>query len=415
MSDSKAIAAVTAALQALLHKRLAVSTTDDPSADQDLQGTLVTFRPPDEAKAMTDALQLNLFLFQTSLDAAWRNTAPGNPPLPLTLHYLLTPYVRHTDQDSKYLAHRLLGRAMSILHDHPVLGAQELKDALPGSDAHQQIERVRIVPESLSTEEISKLWATFQTPYRTSAAYQVSVVLVTANRASPVAAPVLKRGPDDQGVLTATGPAPSVVSALPPPPQPALRLGEPLLLSGTGLSGTGLSARAEGRLLAAPVALDLTPGPEGKLTALVKAPPADPDAASRWAPGFYTLTIVVNRPGLPAWTTNAVPFALAPVITLSTLSGAPGDLSLTVFATPRLRDGQTATLLFGDRQAAPKTVTNPGDAKKPTELAFEVKGLAAGTYLARLRVDGVDSLPFIRKPGPPETLEFDPGQQVVIS
>ena len=175
MSSSLSIAAVTATLRVLLDKRLNAPAAADPSSDPLLAGTVVTTRPPDEAQGRSDAKQLNLFLYRTSLDGALRNTG-AMPPLPLMLHYLVTPYVRDDQQDSTYLSDRLLGRAMSILHDHPVLGAAEVQAALPGNDLHRQVERVRIVPETLSAEELSKLWACFQAKFRVSACYQAAVV-----------------------------------------------------------------------------------------------------------------------------------------------------------------------------------------------------------------------------------------------
>ena len=48
--------------------------------------------------------------------------------------------------------------------------------------SHEQIERVRITPQPLSVDELSKLWTAFQTHFRISAAYQVSVVLIESTR-----------------------------------------------------------------------------------------------------------------------------------------------------------------------------------------------------------------------------------------
>ncbi|HEV7518237.1 MAG TPA: Pvc16 family protein, partial [Thermoanaerobaculia bacterium] len=83
MSNALAIAAATATLQHLLG-----------------QVARVDLLSPDNAgKASGD--RVNLFLYQTSLDAAWRNqdmpgrVKPGEtagPPLPLNLYYLLTAY-----------------------------------------------------------------------------------------------------------------------------------------------------------------------------------------------------------------------------------------------------------------------------------------------------------------------------------
>ena len=64
------------------------------SADATLTGAMVTARPPDRARTDAGAGdQLNLFLYRTAIDAAWRNQDPrgppagrtGRPPLPLLL------------------------------------------------------------------------------------------------------------------------------------------------------------------------------------------------------------------------------------------------------------------------------------------------------------------------------------------
>ena len=73
---------------------------------------------------------------------------------------------------------------MLLLHDHPVLGSAEIKAALADNDLWQQVERIRIVPQPLTIDEMSKLWTTFQTQYRISVAYEVGVILVDSGRAA---------------------------------------------------------------------------------------------------------------------------------------------------------------------------------------------------------------------------------------
>src|SRR5207245_2354500 len=97
--------------------------------------------------------------------------------LALSLNYVITAY-GEDDEDTR--SHRILGRAMHVLNDFPLLGPTEIAQA----------ERVRITPLALSTEEISKLWMIFQTQYRISAAYQVSVVLIESSRGVKAAPPV---------------------------------------------------------------------------------------------------------------------------------------------------------------------------------------------------------------------------------
>src|SRR5438045_1150753 len=103
MSNELAIAAVTTTIRDLLYRR----------ADATIPGTAVTTRPPDKARDGNQGPQLNLFLYHTAIDAAWRNMdmpgiqngEMGFPPLPLTLHYLVTAYGKDDDSSDD---HRLL-------------------------------------------------------------------------------------------------------------------------------------------------------------------------------------------------------------------------------------------------------------------------------------------------------------------
>jgi hypothetical protein len=180
MSNSLAIAAVTAALRNLLDRGL----------NAELPGTRVTTRPPDKARDAAAGNQVNLFLYQTLPNAAWRNIelpppggvpAGGPPPLALNLYYLLSAYGQGDDDSGPY-SHRLLGEAMRLLHEHSVLDPAALRHALPGSDLHEQAERVRVTLQPLSLEEMNRLWGLFQTQYRISVAYEVSVVLIASAR-----------------------------------------------------------------------------------------------------------------------------------------------------------------------------------------------------------------------------------------
>ena len=73
MSNDRAIAAVTSTIRNLLFKAV--------SNDADLAGTTVTTRPPDRARQDGGTgNQINLFLYRTSIDAAWRNQdSTGDP------------------------------------------------------------------------------------------------------------------------------------------------------------------------------------------------------------------------------------------------------------------------------------------------------------------------------------------------
>ncbi len=413
MSNSLGIAAVTLTLRRLIEEGI------EPEGS----GIPVTTRPPDKARdSGSNPNQINLFLYQTMPNGAWRNMdiprqvrpgETGHPPLALNLFYLVSAYGENND-DVK--GHRLLGRAMGILDDFPVLGSDEINQILlPESGLREQVERVRITPQPLSLDEMSKLWTTFQTQYRISAAYQVSAVLIESTRPTKAPLPVLKRGEQDRGVTAVAGAAPSLREIRLPLSQPSVRLGENVVLIGEQLTIVDTVARFTSLRLTNPVELPPAAGDTpGELRAHLPDKSEDLNALSRWVPGFYTLALVVRHSGMPAIVSNELAVALAPRITVTPLTAAAGTVTLTIACEPRLVAGQRILLLFGDRQVDPQTVITPANTSLPTTVTFTVSHVVAGRYLVRLRVDGVDSIPVVYT-GMPLTPSFDPNQQVTIT
>lgn len=191
MSNSLAITAVTAALRSRLS---AVTAALPGETTSELSDTLVTTLPPDKAGLAEDHSQVNLFLYQVQPSAPGRNLdgrglAGRKPALALDLFYLVTFYGRN---HGELLSQRLLGRVMSLLHSNPTLDAQEIEEAMRGtvSDLHQSGDRIRIVPHSMSSEEMVRLWGTFQVKYRLSVVYRVGIVLLDHEHpAAELAAP----------------------------------------------------------------------------------------------------------------------------------------------------------------------------------------------------------------------------------
>lgn len=414
MSNVLAIAAATRTLRNVLLARM-------PLLDTDLSDLEVTLQPLDLARKGITKAQLNLFLFQVVWNAGWRNmdtpgrVRPGEtaqPALALNLHYLLTAWGRG-DSDNDAVSHRVLASAMSTLHDRPLLDADDIRNALPDNDLADQIERVRLTPLPQSIEELSKLWTAFQTNYRVSAAYEATVVLIDSQSPARASLPVLRRGPQDRGVISSASMAPSLSGIALPHAQTAARLGDDLVLSGNQLSPTTTLARFSSLRLDAPVDVAPTAGAAlGTLQVHLADGTQDPQAPSRWAPGIYTLALLAQPPGSPVLVSNELPLALAPVITISPLTGTPGTQHLTLTCLPRIRDGQRVFLLFGDRSVTPSSMNNPADPQQPTTLTFDVPGVTAGIYTVRLRVDGADSVP-VDFSGPVPAFASD--QQVVVS
>ena len=413
MSNVLAIAATTRTLRNLLLAQM-------PQLDTELNDLEVTLQPPDVARKGISKAQLNLFLYQVVANAAWRNldlpgqvrageTAP--PPLALNLHYVITAWGRG-ESDGDALSHRVLAAAMSTLHDRGVLDSNDIRNALTDNDLANQIERVRVTPLPQSVDELSRLWTAFQTNYRTSAAYEAAVVLIDSQTAARAPLPVLRRGPRDRGVI-ATASAAAVLDALTlPHAQTAVRLGEDIVLGGRQLGTQDAVARFSSPRLEAPIDIAPLAGEAGSLRVHLADSGEDTTAVARWAPGIYTVALRVQPPGLPPLLSNELPLALAPVITLGSLAAAAGDFALNLTCTPRIRDRQRVFLLFGDRLLTPASLGNPADTQQPTALAFQLTGVAAGTYTVRLRVDGADSIPVDFSGSVPV---FAASQQVVVS
>ena len=411
MSNAAAIAAVTLTLQTILG--------DGVRADANLNDTTVTLLPPDKARGNNNANQLNLFLYQVLPDAAWRNmdipsqVSPGetgNPPLAVTMHYMLTAFGRDNDIGVPF-GHYLLGQAMSVLFDHALLGSDEIRNAtavaLPGSDLHRQVERVRITWQPLSLEEISKLWTGLATQYRLSVIYEVSVALIESTRASRTALPVLTRGANDKGVLaqgSLISPFPSIDDITLPNNQTAAHLGDTLTLTGQHLDGSAVGVVFNHPLWSAPI--EVAPLPGNTATSLQVLLPNAPAA---WPAGFYTIAVMVQRPGETyRRSTNVLAFPLAPRITVApaTTPAAP-SIVYTVNSNPEIRPDQRASLLI----AGTEVLADPHPAQTAI-LTFTVAGLTPSPYFVRLRVDGVDSILVNRAVTPPV---FDPTQKVTVS
>jgi len=400
MSNSLAVAVVTSALQHLLTE----AVKGFPGSPK------VTVRPPDKARLTPAGDQLNVFLYHTTLDAAWRNQdmpilRPGEtgfPPLPLVLHYVITAYGEADEDDVK--AHQLLGRAMSVLHDHPILGPDEFDGLVPDADLQNQVERVRITAQTLTVDDMYKLWTAFQTQYRISAAYEVSVVLIDSGQPVRTPLPVLTRGENDSGVLAQAGvdpPFPALEEATPPNRQLAALVGDELTLTGRHLSGASGIGFANPRVDVPPQPTVSTADTEIK----VVVPPQLPA-------GVCTVTALFSQPGQPERTSNELPLAVAPRVTGLPAAPVPRDGTGTAIVNltcdPQVLEGQAVFLLLGERQVP----LDPDFALPTGTLRFVVAHATPGTFLVRVRVDGVDSLLVDRRPARPV---FDPRQKVAIA
>lgn len=434
MSSALAIAGVTAVLKDLLDNGLIDQVI--PVLGAQFKTTAV---PPDTITIGTDqAPQLNLFMWQATPNAAWRNMGYpsrdskgnriANPPLALDLHYLLSAY-GSTDLQSEVL----LGYAMQLLHETPVLPRDAIRKALnpPGtpvdpallppiyqalraSDLADQFEQIKITQSPMNTEDTWKLWTALQAHYRPTASYTVTVVLIQSTATARAALPVLTRGGIDpatqreRGVLVQTGlvaPFAEIESIELPHKQIAANPGDTLTLHGHDLDGSNL------RLLLSNPLQDVNYTLTGAANASASSVDFTlaPDPANLPA-GNYLVTLQLDKGGNTVFT-NTVPLAIAPSLTVIPAIvhlDVDGNATVNVTCSPEVRPTQDVTLILGDIQ----TAATPFTVQTPTP-SFLFAGIATGKYWVRLRVDGIDSNLIDRDKSPPafiatQQLEIQP-------
>jgi Pvc16 N-terminal domain len=433
MSTALAIAGVTAVLRDLLNDGLI-----NHNVSGSVGSVTVSVSAPDRVVPVTGAetSQINLFLYLVTPNAGWRNeglpsrdlsgrTRLTNSPLALDLHYLLSVY-----SGGDLHAEILLGYAMQLLHETPVLTREAIRTALsPAPDVgvtlpsalralaasglEDQVEMIKLTPQYLNTEEMSKLWTAMQTHFRPTAAYTASVVLIEATQPTRSPLPVLSRGAADsisgrdRGVVVNPGlvpPVPMLTAVVPPAYQPVARMGDTIELQGHHLDGTQRQVVLANDRSGAEVITNALPPPPAASDASIRFV-LDAALISTLPVGVYRVAARVMRPGESMLReTNRLGMVLAPRMTnlpLSVARDPSGTAHFSISFEPALQVGQRAVLLLGAHEFLPESVGSP-----PTELSFVLPDAPTGTLLARLRIDGIDSPIVDRSAVPPATPTF---------
>ena len=399
MSSPLAIAAVTAVLRSFVHDAMI-----DHGLSTLLGEVTVSSDPPDSLDLKSTAARINLFLFQATENQGWRNFAlparspngdrTSNPPLALDLSYLVTAY-----GVGDYYPEVLLGYAMFVLHEMPVFTRDAIRDALGASSSDplfkalttsslaDQIEQIKIVPQTMSVDELSKIWTALQSQYRPTAVYKVSVVLIESEKSVKPTLPVRARN-----LLVLPFEHPSIDSLQSQASDSDPIVANQPILAGYNLVIDGQQLRGESTL----VVIDdteVTPN-EDKITAtrIIVVLPGD------LQPGLHSVQVVQRvdfGTGLTSdphrgVESNVAAFVLAPQITASPTTVARGD-DLVVGVEPAIGSAQRTTLLVGNGTIS--IPARPADDPPATELTFPIPDdFATGVdQLLRVQIDGAES------------------------
>lgn len=428
MSTAFALAGVTALLKDLLNDGLI-----NDEVTNSLQAK-VTAQPIDrlarKEESGPETSFLNLYLYRVTPNTGWVNerlparSSSGerltHPYLALDLAYLLTAF-GHNDLEAELL----LGFAMQVLHENPVLPRERIRASLSPDPSQgnplmpspfrqldadalaEQLEQIRISPWYHDTEEMSRLWSSLNAGLRPSALYKVTVVLIESRRPARSGPPVKERR---LHVPLLQRPRIENVLSIPFPhsgqPEAGLQINHRhrLVIEGSGLRGALTRLRVGDRLLAEGellelgdrrIRFDLPPDLQAGLVALqvehalAKGPPAPPGARIPWS------------------TSNHAAFALAPSLLLpleveGRTEAPAGVLAGTVilsFQHP-VGERQKVELLLDEVALVPEpgreaySYSFPAlplspPAAKTREAAFQ--GVRKAIYLLRARIDGVAS------------------------
>ncbi len=328
----------------------------------------VTALTPDRiATGAQEGNSINLFLHHVSRNQGWANLGPpprseggdlvANVPLGVDLHYVVSAY----GQDP-LTAEILLGHVVTAFHDEPVLTRGAIQRALTpnppdpsvpaalgSSRLADQVESLRVTATTPGTEEVARVWATFQAPYRPSVFYDVSVVLLDGMARATSAFPVRMVGVGTTDVAT---PEIDDVVAQGPPGAP-IDVDTTVVVTGSALAGPGVRVWLGGS--------SAEPDVDGTRTLVVAVADLLPPVHAGLHGLVVTHSVDLGDPPVPhpSASSSAFPVALRPLVTFGggavqvastgTVDGvAVSSGTITVGTRPDLGRDQQAVLLLAE-------------------------------------------------------------------
>ncbi|MEO7719464.1 MAG: DUF4255 domain-containing protein [Capsulimonas sp.] len=195
MAHSLILASVTAILKNIVENGLvdrAVTTSIGGDA-------VVSASSPDRITTGADEKpQINLFLYQVQPKGLYSQSRHADPeeagvgyPVSLELYYLVTAYGA---QDLQIEV--LLGCVLTLLSEQGTLTRETIGSILTALSSNKggrvvnpmaatladpklldRLEQIKILPQTMNLDEISRLWTTLQARYRPSAIYKVMVTI----------------------------------------------------------------------------------------------------------------------------------------------------------------------------------------------------------------------------------------------
>lgn len=397
MSNYLAISGVTETLKKLLKNQM------------EGKGITVSSGPPD-LEPKTKVKRVNLFLYKVVENAYLKNqeipgegypAAYGHPPLSLVLYYLLTalPDIDQYNKDYDLAVHEILGDAMRVFHDYPILTDSMEIPPPPGrkllyTSLQNQFEKIKITFEPLDTEELTKIWMGLNSAYRLSVGYAVSVVQIESKKPRRLARPVktrrlhmlqLRRARISDIMVIPCG----SVTEMPPA---TARIGDTLIINGTNFLGVST------KLIIGDTEFDVIPKSNSLIEFVIPdAPKLQPGALAAGVRvttstevvkgGYHDHGVVESSENVV--TSNQVALMLVPKISIINPTSGDHTEILTINGKRLYRGDLKSFVLIGDISIEVKrlSVTNLEAARAGLEAGIQTAHSSAsftGTRVARI-------------------------------
>lgn len=149
-----------------------------PAAPFRARGMVVSLNTPKEMEENNQE-GVSLWLYRVIRDEQRLNDPPLRisptqlrpPPLPLRLHYLVTPITSRVNLGDPDTEQYLLGKVMQSLYTNALLRGTDLRGELSGTDA-----QLHVRLETLALDEMSRIWEALEGTYQLAVSYEVAVV-----------------------------------------------------------------------------------------------------------------------------------------------------------------------------------------------------------------------------------------------
>lgn len=401
MSNYLAIATVTATLQKMLQEEVS----------RDMAGVQVTTLRPDAVSSNITGACLNIYMYQATPNPGWRNAdlrtrRPRGDLIKhgqagLDLHYLFTFY----GEEQALEPQRLMGCTVRALVDNPLLTEEMVQEsiensgieALHDSTLTDQVQSIRLIPSNITTEELSRIWSVFfQLPYSLSFPYQATAILIQGERAGQAPLPVRTR----KTYIGAVRPVITQVEN--DAAHSVVTVESSITIEGRQFKGSDLTQVQLGKARLTPqtVADNKIQLAFSQLTETEK---------NQLRAGSQGLQIVrlqaeesTERTFDMAIESNAMPFVLCPRLDphqdievrdleldeQENLYSATVRLSLDLLTSPR----QRIFLILNSMSSSQTYIFRAARRTSSTQmLTFAIGGVASGSYLLRVQVDGAES------------------------